>query len=274
MSGNNKEEAVKIGIGLSTQFIGAALGLLTVIGGVITFLLGQRDFTWPSAVCLVFGTISLLASIFFGFKGIAKARNNGNRGWWVIEVSENDFNLQTKWGLLGIIFFSVSIFLLLKTPQSRDAQLDAIAGNQESIIKIAEYIVAGGKDCNRPGLTMDSLGAISGFFVGVANAGFDTDQIEEIKNILEERKDVSVLFIMGEVDKRELMGEVHQKFGSNISLARARAEYIKTEFKQFCSDRNISVVTMTRGAFHNGIDMDNDDLLSDRQVVMYCLSIK
>lgn len=275
MSGRDKEEAVKIGIGLSTQLIGAALGLLTVIGGVITFLLGQREFTSLSVVCLILGVLSLLKSIYYGFHGIARARNNGNRGWWVIEVSEKDFDSQTKLGLLGIVFFFLSIVLLLMTPQSRDAQLDAIAGNQESIAKITEYILfERDKDCERSGLEMDSLGTIGGFPEGVADSGFDIDVVERIKNVVEGRKNISMLFIVGEVDKRELMGKVHQRFGSNVTLARARAERISAEFKDFCREHGISIMTMTRGAYHTGVKTNQNDLSSDRQVVVYSLSLK
>lgn len=133
---NNKLEAVKIGIGLSTQFIAAALGLLTLIGGVITFLLSTKDYGIPPVTFLVLGVLLLLSSIYSGFIGIAKARNNGSRGIWTLRVSQSYFDWQSIFGILGILSFAISISILLSTSPKKNELLTKIGENQESIQSI------------------------------------------------------------------------------------------------------------------------------------------
>lgn len=405
---HNKEEAVKIGIGLSTQFIAAALGLLTLVGSVITFLLGEREFSPVATIFLVYGVLSLLASIYFGFKGIAKARNNGNRGWWVINVSKREFDSQSFTGIFGIVFFSISIGLLLSIPPKKNIEqevlsrllhksnhydsinsmfierrgfydtsgyhgkahslffaeqeqhLDSICHAVQGVLNkinvienllktstptdsekrntwtiiISIILIIGGGAlflvsimsldwqektavaitatlCSSlitlsgvklygvekfegeiklyerntyeyhqgdstafrfPNIQIDSIGAIRGFGEGVSNSGFNRAELEKVIHAIKQRDNIAVIFLMGEVDKRELTGDSHRNYGSNITLGRARAEFVKAQINPICKSRGVSILTMNRGAYHTGEDTHEKNLSPDRQVIVYCVT--
>ncbi|MEO1099544.1 MAG: OmpA family protein [Bacteroidota bacterium] len=132
MSFNSKSEAVKVGIQLSLQFVTASLGLLTVIGGLITYLLNNRSFGPWSIAFVLMGILCLLLSIFFGFQGIARSRNHAYRGWWSINVSSRKFDLQTYFGLTGIVFFGLAIAILLNNPKSERRQFLPIKENEQN----------------------------------------------------------------------------------------------------------------------------------------------
>ena len=111
---SDKKDAVKIGITLSTQIITASLSMIAIIGAFITFVLNKKEVGSYYFACIGISFFFFVLSIFFGGKGIDKARKKGYEGIWDIEQTKNIFNYQAIAALLGIIFFLVSVLLSVK----------------------------------------------------------------------------------------------------------------------------------------------------------------
>jgi hypothetical protein len=124
----------------------------------------------------------------------------------------------------------------------------------------------------RSGMKIDSLGAIKKFAVGKFNKGYNLDDLATIKSAIRNNGNISALFLIGEVDRRELNSNAREDYGSNIGLARARAEHIRSEIFTLCKDLGILILTMNRAAFHTGKIIGDEQLSLDRQVVIYAVT--
>jgi hypothetical protein len=107
----DQKEAVNIGITLSSQLITAALAMIAVIGAFSTYILDKREVGIFFYTTAIVSGISFVASIFFGGKGINKARKNGFNGNWDIAITKVDFNRQALCSIVGLLFFVTSLFL-------------------------------------------------------------------------------------------------------------------------------------------------------------------
>jgi hypothetical protein len=119
---------------------------------------------------------------------------------------------------------------------------------------------------------LDSVGSITGFKEGTADKEYDTLQFIKIAMDIKNRSDIAGLLVIGEVDKRELKDLIKNQFGSNLSLARARAEYIKTRLSKIVLHQNIPMITFGRGAYHTNLNDQSSDQDKDRQVVVYAIT--
>lgn len=122
-------KAVEIGINLSSYIISAVVSLIGVVGGVLALFLTLYNRSWVvialAAMCLAV----LIFSVYFGGKGIDRARRSGHAGNWELESTKSDFNRQAVSAVVGLLFFfSMLITGLLQEekPDKHQQQLQEI----------------------------------------------------------------------------------------------------------------------------------------------------
>ena len=117
-------------------------------------------------------------------------------------------------------------------------------------------------------LSMQHVGDINGFETGK----YDTYNEQDLNSVVTQiNKDaaVTVLFVIGEVDKRELNANLKKELGSNLTLARSRAEIISAKLQEKFGTR--SILTLSRGALHPGNTSIGEK--EDRKVSVYAMKI-
>jgi hypothetical protein len=107
----DKKDAVTIGVTLSGQIITASLAMIAVVGTFAAFVIDKREVGPIYYLVTGVAFFSFVTSIFWGGKGIDKARKEGHAGIWEITSTKKEFDNQSKFALLGILFFSCSVFL-------------------------------------------------------------------------------------------------------------------------------------------------------------------
>lgn len=246
---HNKIESVKINIGLSQLLITACLGLLTILGGGVIYLLKEENYNSYSYIPLILSVFSLLLSIYFGFIGISIARNNGFRGWWSTNSGRFQFNLQSILCISGVLFFLLTPLFIYLFPNN---EINNNGNNQ--ILLENEYVI--------------------NFCVEIGP--FETGKYK-LNKVLEKRllskksilEKSNAILVIGSSDKRPLRGDLRQEIGSNMDLATLRAESIK----EFLVSEGITpekVMTFSKG----GINKDLDSYEKDRYVKIYISSNK
>lgn len=240
-SNQNKLESVKIGISLSQNLITASLGLLTILGGAIIYLVKEEKVNFYAYATLGLSLLALLISIRFGYFGISRARNNGFRGWWSITAGERDFNAQTNFCILAIFLFLMTPVVILCSP-----------GNKKSDDQISI----------QNNISIKFVSSIGPFETGNYQV---TEEMKNqiISNISEIRKS-KLIVIIGSADKRELRGLLKGNIGSNLELATLRAEMIK----KFLENQGIPGSKMF-SLINGGINKDSSLFKDDRLVKIY-----
>lgn len=110
MCAEDKRTAVNITTNLSSQLIAAALAMLAIEGGVISFVYGQRETEEWFMYLIIIAAAAFVISIFLAGKGITKLRDSGMDGIWDISKGKNYFNWQAISCLAGLCFFFASAF--------------------------------------------------------------------------------------------------------------------------------------------------------------------
>lgn len=245
----SKFEAVKIGISLSQQLITASIGLLTIIGGGVVYLVKNDNYNYFAFIPLVLSVIALLTSIYFGYMGISTARNNGFRGWWTINAGRRDFDKQTSFCLMGIIFFLLTTLVIFFNKKDK-AQIEKK---------------------NEVNLVLESTDISLKFLLRLES--FDTGKYtlsEEMKTqlltFINEIKKAKAVFIIGSADKREISGKLKKEIGSNFELSTLRAEAVKLFLLNRGVDSNI-IMTNAKGGYHD----NTTEYSEDRNVTIFIL---
>lgn len=126
--------AVNITTNLSGQLIAAALAMLAIEGGVVSFVYGQRETEQCFIYLIVLAAVAFVSSIYLAGKGITKLRDSGLNGSWNIQEGKYYFNSQAILCLVGLCCFFISAFLIGKT---KDNEMDKkIASLDSSIAKL------------------------------------------------------------------------------------------------------------------------------------------
>lgn len=151
----NKKAAVQIGINLSSSIFSASLVILAMLSGFSTFILQEKEINflfWFSLIILFFSFSAFVISIYWGGKGIDKARKDGVTGNWDIKFTKREFDNQTKWCILGLVLFLI-LFLLNIGNQKQSIP------NRETIImqKTLEELVEFQKENNNQMKEIESL---------------------------------------------------------------------------------------------------------------------
>ncbi len=127
---SDKKDAVNIGVTLSTQIITASLTMIAVIGAFMTFVMDKRYVGITYFLIIGGAFLCFIASIILGGRGIDKARKYGFDGTWTIDRTKSLFNKQSIFALIGIILFSISIFIGKNKPDELKSKIE----NQEKVI--------------------------------------------------------------------------------------------------------------------------------------------
>jgi len=108
---SDKKDAVNIGVSLSSQLIAAALAMITVVGAFAAFVLDKKIVGWVYYLIIISSFLSFVISIFFGGKGIDKARKDGYASNWNLDNTKNFFKFQALFAFIGIFLFIGSVFI-------------------------------------------------------------------------------------------------------------------------------------------------------------------
>ena len=139
---SDKKDAVNIGVTLSGQLITAALAMIAVIGTFATFIIDKRNVGFGYYLVSGGAFLSFVVSIYFGGKGIDKARKDGFTGNWNLDNTRAFFNNQSFTAFLGIALFAISVFLGkekaddLKDNVQKQTQVIAVLHKSDSLTKI------------------------------------------------------------------------------------------------------------------------------------------
>jgi hypothetical protein len=129
----NKKDAVNIGVTLSTQLISASLTMIAVLGAFATFIIDKREVGLLFYVLIGISFLAFIKSIFWGAKGIDKARKSGFDGKWNLDDTKKSFNWQALSCVMGLLFFILSIFI---GKEKSDTQLDRLLKTENDICAI------------------------------------------------------------------------------------------------------------------------------------------
>jgi hypothetical protein len=112
MCAEDKRTAVNITTNLSGQLITAALAMLAIECGVISFVYGQAETGKWFVPLIIIAAAAFVISIFLAGKGITKLRDSGLAGTWDITEGKNYFNWQVISCLVGLCCFFASAFII------------------------------------------------------------------------------------------------------------------------------------------------------------------
>lgn len=110
MCAEDKRTAVKLTTNLSGRLIMAALAMLAIEGGVISFVYVQGETGKWFVPLTIIAAAAFVISIFLAGKGITKLRDSGLGGTWDIEEGKHYFNWQALACLVGLCCFFASAF--------------------------------------------------------------------------------------------------------------------------------------------------------------------
>lgn len=245
----SKFEAVKIGISLSQQLITASIGLLTIIGGGVVYLVKIDNYNYITFIPLGISLIALLISISFGYVGISVARNNGFRDWWSINAGSKEFNKQTFFCLLGIFFFLLTTLVILIDDKGKEKSNEMICYNQK-VKELDELLIF--------------IVSLESFETG--NYKISNKMKSSLTKYVSQIKKAKIIFVVGSTDKRELRGELKKNIGSNFELSSLRAESVKSFLTKQGVDSN-KIMIQVKGGNH----LDKKDYSQDRKVQIYII---
>lgn len=137
----DKREAVLLGANLSSQLITTALALIAVVGAAATFIIEKKE-VGPLFYCLLVVAFFLqVLSIYFGGRGVNKARVKGYDGDWSKAHGSQWYNLQASSALLGAFVLCALFFIGKDRPAEGEKQLielkETVANNTKAMEAIA-----------------------------------------------------------------------------------------------------------------------------------------
>jgi hypothetical protein len=89
---------------ISGHLITAALQMLAILSAVTVFIMDKRDVGFVYYICIGLSFLSFILSIYYGAKGIGSN----------YEISKSLFNKQAIFSFLGLIIFSISVYIGIK----------------------------------------------------------------------------------------------------------------------------------------------------------------
>jgi hypothetical protein len=256
----------------------ALIQLVTIASGTLVLSLTfVKDIVGDSGGVIFFlipcGWAFLSYSIWIGWVAIAQASRqideNGDDQFAFGSGKAKSYAIRAQWtffvGLIMIIAFAVTNFVMHQPANKKDEKVQFEINNF--------YTGQGTTNQQWSTIVVDSIGSITGFAEG-AVTGYNTEDVRRLIAEIENTSNIGSLLIVGEVDKRELQKDTRSIYGSNISLARSRAECVRTLLNEVCVRKNISIVTFSRGAGHVFGAIDKTKYGQDRQVIIYALVLR
>lgn len=116
---DNKKAAVAMSVTLSGQLMTAALAVMALNAGFVSYVLANRIPEYLYYISSSIAFIVFAGSLYFGGKGIIQARDKGFASDWNLSAGKSKFNLQAILCLAGLLLVSVSPFFSGK-PKAND----------------------------------------------------------------------------------------------------------------------------------------------------------
>ncbi|MGV9012968.1 MAG: hypothetical protein ACOH13_10285 [Flavobacteriales bacterium] len=123
----DKREAVLLGANLSNQLITTALALIAVVGAASTYIMDKREVNALFYVLLSLAFALQVLSIYFGGRGINKARSKGSDGDWDKGHTKDWYNRQATATLAGAVVLCALFFLGKEKPSEDKGQLKELS---------------------------------------------------------------------------------------------------------------------------------------------------
>lgn len=106
----DKRAAVGMSVTLSGQLMSAALAVMALQAGFVSYVLANRTAQWCYYGVTVLALVLFALSLYFGGQGINKARNAGFSGSWDLEIGKSEFNSQATLCFVGLLLLLLSLF--------------------------------------------------------------------------------------------------------------------------------------------------------------------
>jgi cell division protein FtsB len=132
-----KRTASGIAVNLSSYLITGALAMVGAQAVVVTFVFDKRDHLTLFYAVTAITFILLIASIYFGGKGIDELIEEGYKGGWLIHSRHGEFNMQSLCILAGAVLLAISA--TLGTPKESAAEKE-IATLNATVVQMAGQI--------------------------------------------------------------------------------------------------------------------------------------
>ena len=245
-------EAVKIAGEWTKQLALWATGTLVLsIGFLKDFLKGQKiegGWWW----CLIVAWFFLICSLICGHLGFGAPLTGAGKSWmWKLRI-----NTQTRWlSALQLITFVLGIAAMATFAAFHISGVAPDATPQWKPAVCVGPFVQGSSDQLEPP-TSDPQGTHCGDLSSLApliGNGCAADLTCRI-------------ILIGSADKRPLTGKLLAEFGSNEGLARARAEWLRTQVATIFHIDSSRFLVLTVGPGENGNSVPPERLRFDRAV--------
>jgi hypothetical protein len=132
MDDDKTRQAAGIAVTLSTQLVGAALTMVTLVAAFVTFFLDKRRPGIGFTILALIAVSLFIAGIVIGGKGIANVYREVATGTWEPQHSRRAFNLQA-WATILAIGFAISL-AFSGGRQTRDTEraIDSLRSTQQT----------------------------------------------------------------------------------------------------------------------------------------------
>jgi uncharacterized protein YdaL len=117
----SQRAAANITVTLSSQIITASLAVIAVEGAFATFALDKRNTEWYLTLFVLLTFASFIGSMISAGLGIHRTRQAVFNNEWEPATGINQFIFQFWLGVLGIVFFCLSL-VFSGTPKAEDVQ--------------------------------------------------------------------------------------------------------------------------------------------------------
>jgi hypothetical protein len=118
MDPEDRRVAAQMKVGLSSQLMNAALGMLAILGALFAFAMEKCAPRWPFHVLVTVASLAFIYSIYIGGRGIAETYKRGGDGDWPIKDGKGNFGKQGFSALVGLIFAGLSYPAMHHVPET------------------------------------------------------------------------------------------------------------------------------------------------------------
>jgi len=248
-------EAVKIAGDWAKQLSLWATGALVLSLGFLKDFLQGRDISALWWWCLLFAWLLLIFCAVCGHLALgAPLTNAGKVSNWTLEINDQ----VRTWSRFQLISFVVGlVFLVTFVAFHLSDQADSLQSGWVSAGCVGPFISGASSELQQQPNTseLNRCRNIASF-------------AEPIRKSCKGERTCTIM-LLGSSDKRRLNKETEANFGSNEGLARARAEWVRTEFvRAFALDPSHFII-FTIGPGEHGATIDEERFQVDRAVQVF-----
>lgn len=129
----NKKASVEIGVNLSSSLMNASLTMLTIIMGLLVFIIEKREVNIVFYILFSISVAFFVISVYCSGKGIDKARKAIYHDNFSQYKTKKYYNNQAIFCFLGILMAFISI-LFSKEDKTEEIEMKRLNSNIENII--------------------------------------------------------------------------------------------------------------------------------------------